>query len=79
MVQQYAPPVNVSPFIKFSRWSLLLLGIAYGSFWNSRYAKYEQKMAPIWAKEKEERHQHLEEEKKRRTEIELKELEKLAK
>ncbi|XP_014489382.1 PREDICTED: ATP synthase subunit e, mitochondrial [Dinoponera quadriceps] len=34
-------PLRVSPFIKFCRWSLLLTGIAYGAFFQSRYSKKE--------------------------------------
>ncbi|XP_022206416.2 ATP synthase subunit e, mitochondrial [Nilaparvata lugens] len=51
----FAPPVDVSPLIRFSRWSLLFAGIAYGAFWNSRFTKKEAALKPILEKEKAER------------------------
>ena len=48
-------PIRVSPFIKLARWSLLLLGIWYGSTrWNylhrkeEKYRDYLNEMKPIW-------------------------------
>lgn len=52
-------PLRVSPLIKFSRWSLLLLGIWYGSTrWNylhrkeEKYRDYLKEMKPTWDAEK---------------------------
>lgn len=59
-------PIKVSPFIKLARWSLLLLGVWYGSTrWNylhrkeEKYRAYLAEMKPVWdaeaaAKKKEE-------------------------
>ena len=51
-------PVRVSPLIKFARWSLLFLGIWYGSTrWNylhrkeEKYRAYLAEMKPVWAAE----------------------------
>lgn len=51
-------PIRVSPFIKLARWSLLLVGIWYGSTrWNylhrkeEKYRDYLKEMKPIWAAE----------------------------
>lgn len=48
-------PIRVSPLIKFARWSLLLLGIWYGSTrWNylhrkeEKYRDYLREMKPTW-------------------------------
>lgn len=48
-------PVRVSPFIKFCRWSLLGLGIMYGSWrWGylhrkeEKYRDYLASMKPQW-------------------------------
>lgn len=48
-------PLRVSPLIKLSRWSLLLLGIWYGSTrWNylhkkeEKYRDYLKEMKPVW-------------------------------
>ncbi|XP_054167013.1 ATP synthase subunit e, mitochondrial-like [Oppia nitens] len=35
-------PVNVSPFLRFCRWSLLLAGVAYGLRHNQTLAKRER-------------------------------------
>ncbi|XP_048003757.1 ATP synthase subunit e, mitochondrial [Leguminivora glycinivorella] len=48
----YGPPVRVSPLIRFGRWSLLTVGIAYGAFHQSRLSKREAKLREIEAKEK---------------------------
>ncbi|XP_033324646.2 ATP synthase, subunit E [Megalopta genalis] len=34
-------PVRISPFIKFSRWSFLSLGIIYGAYHQKRLSKRE--------------------------------------
>ncbi|KAF7393167.1 hypothetical protein HZH66_009000 [Vespula vulgaris] len=34
-------PVRVSPLIKFSRWTLLTMGILYGAFFQRRYSNIE--------------------------------------
>lgn len=48
-------PIKVSPLIKLTRWSLLLLGIWYGSTrWNylhrkeEKYRDYLREMKPVW-------------------------------
>lgn len=48
-------PIRVSPLIKVARWSLLLLGIWYGSTrWNylhrkeEKYRDYLKEMKPVW-------------------------------
>lgn len=48
-------PIRVSPMIKFARWTLLLVGIWYGSTrWNylhrkeEKYRDYLREMKPIW-------------------------------
>lgn len=48
-------PIRVSPLIKLSRWSLLLIGIWYGSTrWNylhrkeEKYRDYLKEMKPQW-------------------------------
>lgn len=48
-------PIRVSPFIKLARWSLLFLGIWYGSTrWNylhrkeEKYRDYLKEMKPVW-------------------------------
>ncbi|XP_014240720.1 ATP synthase subunit e, mitochondrial [Cimex lectularius] len=69
------PPVSVSPLIKFGRWSLLLTGVAYGSFWQSRYTKKELAMKDIKMKEKAERDALLAQEKARNTAAQMAELE----
>lgn len=52
---QQLTPVRVSPAIKFARWSLLLLGVWYGSTrWNylhrkeEKYRDYLREMKPTW-------------------------------
>uniref|UniRef100_T1H7K2 ATP synthase F(0) complex subunit e, mitochondrial n=1 Tax=Megaselia scalaris TaxID=36166 RepID=T1H7K2_MEGSC len=59
------PPVRVSPLIKFGRWSLLTVGIAYGAYHNSRLSKKEEKVREIEAQQKVIRDAKLAEEKKR--------------
>ncbi|KAK3915135.1 ATP synthase subunit e, mitochondrial [Frankliniella fusca] len=60
----FKPPVNVSPLIRFSRWTLLIAGIAYGATRYNRLAAKEkilreearienERMAPILKAEKE--------------------------
>lgn len=51
-------PIRVSPLIKFARWSLLLLGIWYGSTrWNylhrkeEKYRDHLRQMKPVWEAE----------------------------
>lgn len=48
-------PIRVSPFIKLARWSLLFVGIWYGSTrWNylhrkeEKYRDYLKEMKPTW-------------------------------
>lgn len=55
-------PIKVSPFIKLARWSLLFLGIWYGSTrWNylhrkeEKYRAYLREMKPTWDAEEAEK------------------------
>lgn len=55
MSDSHLTPIRVSPLIKFARWSLLLLGIWYGSTrWNylhrkeEKYRDYLREMKPVW-------------------------------
>ncbi|XP_025423610.1 ATP synthase subunit e, mitochondrial [Sipha flava] len=43
MVREFKAPVNVSPLIRFSRWSFLLLGATYGVTRHSYLQKKEDK------------------------------------
>ncbi|XP_057332811.1 uncharacterized protein LOC130672315 [Microplitis mediator] len=72
-------PVRVSPFIKFSRWTLLTAGIFYGIFWQSRFSKKEAAFQEVEVKRKAIRDKQLAEEKKRLAEAEMRELEKMMK
>lgn len=52
-------PIRVSPFIKLARWSLLVLGVWYGTKrWNAlhrreeKYRDHLREMKPIWDAEK---------------------------
>jgi len=72
-------PVRVSPLIKLGRWSLLLVGIAYGAAHQSRLSKREEKVREIEAQQKVVRDAKLAEEKKRNAEAEIKALEALSK
>ncbi|KAH8310812.1 hypothetical protein KR044_003098 [Drosophila immigrans] len=71
-------PVRVSPLIKLGRWSLLLVGIAYGAAHQSRLSKKEEKVREIEAQQKVVRDAKLAEEKKRNAENEIKALEALS-
>ncbi|EDW42196.1 ATP synthase subunit e, mitochondrial [Drosophila suzukii] len=72
-------PVRVSPLIKFGRWSLLLVGIAYGAAHQSRLSKKEEKVREIEAQQKAVRDAKLAEEKKRSAEAEARALAELSK
>jgi len=64
-------PRNVSPFIRFSRWSLLLTGIAYGHF---HYKYLQRKEVGIQAREnkiRERRDARIAEERTRATQVEM--------
>ncbi|KAI8479014.1 ATP synthase subunit e [Branchiostoma belcheri] len=50
-----APPVAVSPLIKFSRYAALFVGIAYGSRKNARLTVSEAEVRKIEEKQKKER------------------------
>lgn len=71
--------VRVSPLIKFGRWSLLTVGIAYGAYHQSRLSKKEEKIRAIEAQQKVIRDAKLAEEKKRNAEAEAKAFEELSK
>ncbi|XP_053205706.1 uncharacterized protein LOC128394571 [Panonychus citri] len=52
-------PFNVSPFIRFSRWALLISGVAWGihrqkvnSKTENDYREFIDKMKPIWMENK---------------------------
>lgn len=72
-------PVRVSPLIKLGRWSLLLVGIAYGAAHQSRLSKKEEKVREIEAQQKVIRDAKLAEEKKRNAEAEIRALDALSK
>ena len=72
-------PVRVSLLIKFGRWSLLTVGIAYGAFHQNRLSKREVKIREIEAQQKAVRDAKLAEEKKRSAEAEARALEELSK
>lgn len=72
-------PVRVSPLIKFARWSLLSVGVAYGAFHQNRLSKKEEKVREIEAQQKIVRDAKLAEEKKRSAEAEARALEELSK
>nr|CAD7261159.1 unnamed protein product [Timema shepardi]CAD7405834.1 unnamed protein product [Timema poppensis] len=67
-------PVRVSPLIKFSRWSLLLLGVSYGAIRYSSLSKKENANREIEAKQKAIRDVKLAQEKERLAKEELAEL-----
>ncbi|BFF92912.1 ATP synthase subunit e mitochondrial [Drosophila madeirensis] len=73
------PPVRVSPLIKLGRWSLLLVGIAYGAAHQSRLSKKEEKVREIEAQQKVVRDAKLAEEKQRNAQAEIRALEELSK
>ncbi|KAH8383322.1 hypothetical protein KR009_007990 [Drosophila setifemur] len=72
-------PVRVSPLIKFGRWSLLLVGVAYGAAHQSRLSKKEEKVREIEAQQKAVRDVKLAEEKKRSADAEARALAELSK
>ncbi|CAH1398168.1 unnamed protein product [Nezara viridula] len=63
MPTNFAPPVNVSPLIRFGRYSMLIAGISYGLFWQSRYTKKELGLKDFKAREKAARDERLAKEK----------------
>ncbi|CAK9807868.1 hypothetical protein ANTQUA_LOCUS5369 [Anthophora quadrimaculata] len=65
-------PLQVSPLIKFGRWSLLLTGILYGSLHQRRLSKKENARREQELKEKPIRDAKLAEEKRRIQEAEAK-------
>ncbi|KAI4459760.1 atp synthase e chain mitochondrial [Holotrichia oblita] len=70
-------PVRVSPLIKFSRWSLLTVGVLYGAFHHNRLSKKETAFREVEAKQKVIRDAKLAEEKKLSAAREMKDLEAL--
>ncbi|XP_026318348.1 ATP synthase subunit e, mitochondrial [Hyposmocoma kahamanoa] len=73
----YGPPVRVSPLIRFGRWSLLTVGIAYGAFHQNRLSRKEAKFREIQAKEKVIKDAKLKEEKAIAAAAEIKALEEM--
>ncbi|XP_003708618.1 ATP synthase, subunit E [Megachile rotundata] len=65
-----AKPLNVSPLIKFSRWSLLGLGILYGAFYQKRFSKKEAALREEELRQKPIRDAQKAEERKRQMEAE---------
>lgn len=65
-------PLQVSPLIKFSRWSLLITGILYGSYHQRRLMKRENARREQELREKPMRDAKLAEERKRLQEAEMK-------
>jgi len=64
-------PRNVSPFIRFSRWTLLLSGIAYGHFQYKRLTKKEEGIQLRENKIRERRDARIAEERTRATQMEM--------
>lgn len=72
------PPINVSPLIRFGRWSLLTAGVLYGIYHQNRLSKKEAINRKIEAEKKVIRDAQLAIEKKRRYEEEVRALEELS-
>ncbi|NP_001165820.1 ATP synthase subunit e, mitochondrial [Nasonia vitripennis] len=70
-------PIRVSPLIKFSRWSLLAVGVVYGAFHQSRLSKKENARREQEELERPAREAKLAEERKRAAAAEIKALEEL--
>jgi len=71
MAATLASPRNVSPFIRFCRWSLLLTGVGYGHF---HYKYLERKEVSIQVREnkiREKRDARLKEEHERSMAVEM--------
>jgi len=71
MAATLASPRNISPFIRFCRWGLLLTGITYGHF---HYKYLERKEVSIQAREnkiREKRDARLKEEHDRSIQVEM--------
>lgn len=60
----YGKPVRVNPFIKTCRWSLLILGILYGSSRRARLHILEESTKEQRMREKAERDRRIAEEKR---------------
>ncbi|XP_076650989.1 ATP synthase, subunit E [Halictus rubicundus] len=76
-VEVGSQPVRVSPLIKFSRWSFLLLGVVWGSYHQRRFSKKEAQLREKELAEKPMRDAKLAEERKRAQEAEKKMLDDL--
>ncbi|XP_031636457.1 ATP synthase subunit e, mitochondrial [Contarinia nasturtii] len=72
------PPVNVSPLIRFGRWSLLTAGILYGAYHHNRLSKKETINRKLEAERKIIRDAQLAIEKKKNYEEEMRALEELS-
>ncbi|XP_071866427.1 ATP synthase, subunit E [Bombus fervidus] len=70
-------PLQVSPLIKFSRWTLLLSGIVYGAYHQRRLSKKENALREQELKEKPMRDAKLAAEKKKLADAEMKMLNEL--
>ncbi|XP_033203334.1 ATP synthase, subunit E [Bombus vancouverensis nearcticus] len=64
-------PLQVSPLIKFSRWTLLLTGIVYGAYHQRRLSKKENARREQELKEKPMKDAKLAAEKKKLAEAEI--------
>ncbi|XP_050594596.1 ATP synthase subunit e, mitochondrial [Bombus affinis] len=64
-------PLQVSPLIKFSRWTLLLTGIVYGAYHQRRLSKRENARREQELKEKPLKDAKLAAEKKKLVEAEI--------
>jgi len=73
----FKAPVNVSPLIRFSRWSLLIAGISYGFIRHNRLSSKEAVLRAEAAKEKVRMAPILKAEKERLSKAELADLEKV--
>ncbi|KAI4477431.1 PREDICTED: ATP synthase subunit e, mitochondrial-like [Polistes canadensis] len=70
-------PYEISPLIKFARWTFLIVGIVYGFNKHKKYHALESALREEEERIKPIREAQLAREKAIRTEIELQELEKL--
>ncbi|CAH0383079.1 unnamed protein product [Bemisia tabaci] len=73
-MREYKPPVSVSPLIKFSRWSALILGVVYGATRHSYLQRKEDNMRETVERERALRKALREEEKKLKLKSELADL-----
>ncbi|VVC42181.1 ATP synthase, F0 complex, subunit E, mitochondrial [Cinara cedri] len=71
MVREFKPAVNVSPLIRFGRWSFLVLGITYGATFQSIFQRKEDKGREVREKARAERNAKIAEEKARYLQVDM--------